>query len=101
MNITRNVILDLLPLYLAEEVSEDTRALVEEYLKSDPELANASKKLAPLEKPGDVPARISQDAEMRAYRKAKWMQLVIILGVAGAITIFLLITLAIFFLGSS
>jgi hypothetical protein len=101
MNITRNVILDLLPLYLAKEVSEDTKALVEEYLESDPELANASKKLAPLEQPAEVPDRISQDAEMRAYRKAKWMQLVIILSIAGAVTVFLLITLAIFFLTPS
>lgn len=101
MNITRNVILDLLPLYLAEEVSADTKALVEEYLESDPELANASKKLSPLEKPVKVPAALSQDAEMRAYRKARWTQLIIILSVAGAISIFLLITLAVFFLGSN
>ena len=98
MNITRNVILDLLPLYLAKEVSDDTRVLVEEYLESDPELASASKKLAPLERPGEEPARLSQEAEMRAYKKAKWIQLVIILSIAGAVSIFLLITLAVFFL---
>jgi hypothetical protein len=101
MNITRNVILDLMPLYLADEVSADTKALVDEFLESDPELANAAKKLAPLEKPVPVPASLSQEAELIAYRKARWMQLLIIIAVAGAISIFLLITLAVFFLGSS
>lgn len=39
MNVTREVIIDLLPLYLAGEASADTRALVEEYLEQDTELA--------------------------------------------------------------
>jgi len=39
MNITRDVIKDLIPVYLAGDVSADTRTLVESYLKSDPELA--------------------------------------------------------------
>ena len=46
MEITRNVILDLLPLYLADEVSADTRALVEKYLETDPELANIAEQSA-------------------------------------------------------
>jgi predicted anti-sigma-YlaC factor YlaD len=39
MNVTREVIIDLLPAYLAGEASRDTRALVEEYLEQDAELA--------------------------------------------------------------
>ena len=39
MNISRDVIKDLLPVYLAGDASADTQALVESYLKSDPELA--------------------------------------------------------------
>jgi len=39
MNVPREVILDLLPVYLAGEASPATRALVEEYLAQDPELA--------------------------------------------------------------
>ena len=46
MDITRNVILDLLPLYLADEVSADTRALVDKYLESDPQLSNLAKQSA-------------------------------------------------------
>jgi hypothetical protein len=39
MNVTRNVIADLLPVYLAGEASVDTRTLVEEYLRLHPEAA--------------------------------------------------------------
>jgi len=39
MNVTRNVVTDLLPLYLAAEASDDTRALVEAYLKQNPTFA--------------------------------------------------------------
>lgn len=39
MKITREVILDLLPVVLSGEASPATRALVDEYLKQDPELA--------------------------------------------------------------
>jgi hypothetical protein len=37
-HVTRNVILDLLPLYEAGEVSADTRALVDAYLREHPEM---------------------------------------------------------------
>jgi anti-sigma factor RsiW len=39
MKITREVIIDLLPLYVSGEASAATRELVDEYLKQDPELA--------------------------------------------------------------
>ena len=39
MNVTRDVILDVWPLYEANEVSRDTRALVEAFLSTDPEFA--------------------------------------------------------------
>jgi predicted anti-sigma-YlaC factor YlaD len=40
MTVSRNVVRDLLPVYLAGEASKETKALVEEFLKSDHELAN-------------------------------------------------------------
>jgi len=43
MKVTREVILDLLPLYLAGEASPATRELVEEYLAQDPELARQAR----------------------------------------------------------
>jgi len=39
MNISRDVVKDLVVVYLAGEASADTRALVESHLKTDPELA--------------------------------------------------------------
>jgi len=39
MNVTREVVLDLLPAYLAGEGSADTRALVEEFARQDAEFA--------------------------------------------------------------
>jgi anti-sigma factor RsiW len=40
MNITRDVITDLLPVYLSGEASADTQALVDEFLNRDPEFAS-------------------------------------------------------------
>jgi len=71
MEITRNVILDLLPLYLAGEVSADTRALVEQYLESDPELANIAKESAAIELPKDIPVPLLKEDQMEAYKEAK------------------------------
>ncbi len=71
MEITRNVILDLLPLYLADEVSADTRALVEKYLETDPELANIAEQSATIELPEDIPIPLAKDDKMEAYREAK------------------------------
>jgi len=42
MNITKDVIVDLLPLYEAGEASADTRALVDEFLAAHPELVPAA-----------------------------------------------------------
>ena len=49
MKITRNVILDLLPIYVAGEASADTRALMESYLASDPEAAELAKEFAQMQ----------------------------------------------------
>jgi hypothetical protein len=43
MKVTRDVVRDLLPLYLAGEASPATRELVEEYLTQDPELAREAR----------------------------------------------------------
>jgi anti-sigma factor RsiW len=71
MEITRDVILDLLPLYLADEVSADTRVLVEAYLETDPELARIAEQSAALELADDVPIPFNKEDEMEAYEEAK------------------------------
>ncbi len=101
MEITRNVILDLLPLYLANEVSAETRALIEEYIETDSELANIAKQLAAMEKPGDIPVPLTEDDKMKAYRKARRLIILTTLILAGVISFFLVITVLIFFFSSS
>ncbi|MBA7659221.1 hypothetical protein ES703_67194 [subsurface metagenome] len=102
MEITRNVILDLLPLYSANEVSADTRTLVEKYLKTDAELANVAKQLEAMEKPRSIPVPLSQDDEMKAYRKARRQNLLHTILLAGGISILfmLMISLWMFFFSS-
>jgi hypothetical protein len=71
MNITRDVILDLLPLYVAKEASADTSALVEEYLRTDPELAEMAKDPAAAGLPRDSPVPLTTEDRMQAYKDAK------------------------------
>jgi anti-sigma factor RsiW len=45
MNVTREIVKDLLPLYVTGEASPDSRALVETFLREDPELARLAEAL--------------------------------------------------------
>ena len=68
MSITRPVILDLWPAYLSGEASAETRALVEEYLRSDPEFARQLRE-NPL---GDVVSPpLPPDIETNAFARAR------------------------------
>lgn len=71
MNITREVIIDLWPVYTAGEASADTRALVEEFLRDDPELSRLLKENdeAALLKAA-VPA-LPPDREVQALNRTK------------------------------
>jgi hypothetical protein len=55
MPVTENVIRDLLPVYAAGEASPDTRALVEKYLETAPELKATLDSAAALELPAAAP----------------------------------------------
>lgn len=70
MAVTRDVILDLLPLYLAGEASPDAQALVREHLENDPDLARlAHQWKSRLSEP--PPAPVNPDAQVLAYQEAK------------------------------
>ena len=71
MEVTRNVILDLLPLYLAGEVSPDSHKLVEKYLQTDPELARLAERTAAINLHEKVPVPLTQEDQMEAYKEAK------------------------------
>lgn len=73
MDITKNVILDLLPLYLADEVSEDTRTLIENYLKTDKELAALVEQSVAMELPGDLPVSLTDEDKMKTFKKTRWL----------------------------
>jgi xanthine/uracil/vitamin C permease (AzgA family) len=45
MNVTREIVKDLLPLYVAGEAGVESRAAVEEWLRHDPELARMAEVL--------------------------------------------------------
>jgi anti-sigma factor RsiW len=106
MEVTRDVVLDLLPLYLADEVSADTRTLVEEYLETDPELAKIAEQSAGMELAEDIPIPLAKEDRMEAYREARRIMLLRTVILAIVISLVLLalvalVTLAVFFLGSS
>jgi hypothetical protein len=88
MEITHDVILDLLPLYLADEVSTDTRALIEHYLATDPQLAQLAEQAAAANLYQDVPIPINTEAEMQTFKKVKRLmfQHNLFLGLAIAFT---------------
>lgn len=72
--ITRDVILDLLPLYLAGEVSEDTARLVRKYLESDPELAKIVQEEAEFNLLEEVPAPLTKEKNMEKFIETKkWL----------------------------
>ncbi len=70
-NVTRDVIIDLLPLYLADEASEDTRQLVEAHLAIDSsliKLVDQTRNIQPIE---DIPHTLNKEQEMKSLEKAK------------------------------
>jgi hypothetical protein len=71
MKITREVIVDLLPVYVSGEASPATRTLVEEYLNQDPELMEQVRRLKS-DDPLSLPA-VSAPPElaMRSLRRTK------------------------------
>jgi len=85
MPISRNVILDLLPIYLAGEASDDTKTLVEEYLQSDKELAKMVTESNKTPFSGEVKMPISKETEMESLRKAQSLVVRTILITAGAV----------------
>ena len=103
MDITRDVVLDLLPLYLADEVSEDSRTLVEKYLEMDPQLARIARQSSIVSLADEIPVPQAKEAQMEAYKEAKktmcWRTIIVavlisfvilaVLALAGIVAMFL------------
>jgi hypothetical protein len=82
MNVTRQVITDLLPIYLSGEASGDTKLLVEDYFHQDPEFEriarNAATPLETLRAAAPIaasPERKKRDLEsvFLGLRRRKWL----------------------------
>ena len=75
--IPQHIILDLLPLYLADEVGEETRTLIEEYLKTDPQLATLAEQAKHAPSLQEIPAPITKETEMESLKKVKKQMLAV------------------------
>jgi len=68
MKITRDVVNDLWPVYMAQEASRDTRTLVDEFLSNDPEFAKTLR--ADIELP-TVPVSPGEEQERKAFTRTR------------------------------
>jgi hypothetical protein len=90
MKVTKDIVRDLLPAYLAGEATAETRAVVEEYLAKDVELrqiveAAGAYSLAPLEAPAGLESRSLKRARRLLGRKNFWMGFALIFCLAAPI----------------
>lgn len=101
MEITRNVIIDLLPLYMADEVSEDSRLLVEKFLRTDPELAAIASQQMTIELADDIPVSLNEEDKMEAYKEARrlmfWRTIIVAFAIAFLVLALLVFAGAVFF----
>lgn len=70
MKVTKEVITDLFPLYVANECSRDSRAVVEQYLRDNPAEAAELKRIMSTPIPRSEPAGASLE-EVRSLREAR------------------------------
>ena len=96
--IPQHVILDLLPLYLADEVSAETRTLIEEYLKTDPQLATLAEQARKATALQEIPAPLKKENEMEALKKIKKMMVQHNLFLALAVILTLMVGISYIFL---
>jgi hypothetical protein len=86
MNVTQNVIHDLLPAYLAGEASADTVVLVEEFLRQDPDLTRTVEALRASPLP-ELPVALEPTKEKETLNMTK--RLLRLRGVLMSFAIFL------------
>jgi hypothetical protein len=71
MNVTRDVILDLLPVYLAGEASADTRALVDEFVKQDASLGREIREKMVESLSAIAPPSVPPELELKSLRRTR------------------------------
>jgi hypothetical protein len=70
MNVTNEIINDLIPLYFANECSADTRTVVEDYLQRNPQQVEVLRRVTRASVPQTVTSAKSLD-EVRSFREAR------------------------------
>jgi anti-sigma factor RsiW len=77
MNVTRDVIYDLLPAYFSGDISPDTKALVDEFLRQDPEFSKMMERFRTMfREPRHAAAATfsGRSAEKEAFERARtWL----------------------------
>jgi hypothetical protein len=68
LNVTRDVVADLWPVYEAGEASADTRALVDEFLATDPAFARTLLAAPRLEAPA---VKVAPEAKLAALKRTR------------------------------
>ncbi|MGI8508131.1 MAG: anti-sigma factor family protein [Gemmatimonadaceae bacterium] len=71
MNVPRDVIVDLLPVYLSGDASPATRALVEEYLSRDAELAHRVRLQQTQDDASAAPVSLPPEIELRSLQRTR------------------------------
>ena len=71
MNVTREVITDLWPVYTSGEASTDTAALVNEYLRNDPEFAQFIRDEGIQQRLTPIPVPVSPEQEKKSLNLTK------------------------------
>ena len=82
MNVTRDVVKDLLTVYLAGEASADTRALVEEWLRADPALARQVEQARVSDLPPVPPPAPSVEKRALGHTRRRLRVRAVVLGTA-------------------
>ena len=72
MEINKNIILDLLPIYLSNEASKETIELVEKYLAENDDIARIVQiQRESLNISSKIPVPLSRDHQITAYKKSR------------------------------
>jgi len=72
MEINKNIILDLLPIYLSNEASSETKELVEKYLAENKDIERIVQiQRESLNISSKIPVPLSRDHQITAYKKSR------------------------------
>jgi len=98
MEINKNIIMDLLPIYLSNEASRETKELVEKYLAENEDLARIVQlQRDSLNISSKIPVPLSRNHQIDAYKKTR-IQIALTIVVAAIVLLALLGALVFMFI---